>query len=218
MAEGTQSARMRNFEALVSQPVGLTARGGRTFDLRDDVPTGILLRYQVLPSLADRWTEAEIALLAHFEAEAKEAEAREAREAAEAEQAPDGEQPVSAQFRRQREAKEWQLRQASALRDQMGAVRHRYESDVCALCGDIFRWTDPRLTDEELFGTWDEATWGWRGGVFSADEAAQIIQVFTNLRGIASLPQPSAPGERPSATESSPATPNRARRRAALAR
>lgn len=222
MVEGTQTqARMRNFEALVSQPVGLTARGGRTFSLRDDVPTGILLRYRVLPDLAERWSESEVRLLTRFEAEAREAEAKEAEAKSAATGGDEAAPPtIAEQFARQREQKEWQLRFNAASRLEMGTVRHLYEADVCALCGDIFRWTDPRLTDEELFGEWDEAAWGWRGGVFSPDEAAQIIQLFMGLRGIASLPQPSASDGQRSATETSsttpPATqPNRAQRRAA---
>ena len=187
-------SRALNFENLVTEKVILTARGGeRVFALRDDVPASVLLRVRLLPTLEERWQAQTAAILADMEEEATAAESAGDGQAAAA--TLSASQAIAAQ----RAQIVRGMAFTKTLREQMSVVRRDFEADWLSVCGDVFRWSYPDLTDAELFGAWDERTWSHAGGIFSFDEAQQILELFTSLRGLAFSPPPSAT-EPPQAT------------------
>lgn len=168
--------RYLNFDAVTAQRVTITARGGRAFELRDDVPAAVLLRYQMLPSVEDR--SKALALRLRKEAKA----------------APEGETPE-----RQLER---ELAEKDAMRAALAGFARELQADVIDVAGDLFRHTYPALTNGELFGAWDERRFSHEGGTFTPQEAQQIVELFTSLRGGAFSPRPPATEPR---TTTSPA-------------
>lgn len=164
--------RFLNFDAVTTQRVAITARGGRIFELRDDFPAHILLRYQMLPSVEDRSKT----LLLRLRRERKGAE----------ESDPEGEDEAAA---RQIER---DLAEKEAMRAALAGFSRELQEDVFDVCGDLFRHTYPDLTNRDLFGTWDERKFSHDGGIFSPQEAQQIVELFISLRGGAFSMQPPA--------------------------
>lgn len=172
--------RFLNFDAVTTQRVAITARGGRVFELRDDFPAHILLRYQMLPTSEDRARQ----VLLRLREEAR-ANGSEEASAGEGEETAETAETFEARLRRE-------VRESVALRAAMARLAREQDEEMFDVCGDIFRFSYAQLTDGELFGSWDEARMRWDGGIFTSQEARQIVELFISLRGGAFSPPPPA--------------------------
>lgn len=164
MDEQNKHLRMLNFDTVTCQYVDIT-KAGKTWHLRDDVPSAVMLRMFVASSLQS----IQARLAERFEEESKRLAALSAEEAA--------------RENGRRVARE-------AMQDEVRAG----QTESFDILGEIIRHTPAyrHVRTEELSGTYDAAHWRWEGGLFTLDEAEQICQLFFQLRSLRLSEQRSA--------------------------
>lgn len=170
-----QSLRMLNFDTVTCQYVDIT-KDGRTWHLRDDVPSEVMLRMFVARTLQS--VQARIA--ERFEREQKRLAALQAA----AEQGD-----AEAQAEALREVARTTVR--TAAQDEVRCAQR----ETFDILGEIVRHTREyqHITTEELSGVYNPERWAWERGLFTYDEAQQICQLFSQLRSLAWLQQQNAP-------------------------
>lgn len=191
-ADQTRQLRMLNFDTVTCQYVDIT-KDGRTWHLRDDVPSEVMLRMFVARTLSS----IQARLAERFEREQKRVQALAA-----AAEAGDAEAQAAAM----QEVARTTVR--TAAQDEVRAA----QLETFDILGEIIRHTPAyqQISTEEIAGTYNPARWTWERGLFTFDEAQQICQLFSQLRSLALLqqqaPQPETqaqqqPADAQSATE-----------------